>query len=392
MMSRAGRRPATENTPLPRRLARWAFVVLAACGSLAACSPSTTSGPEAAPSQRTVRVLGWFDYIAPDAVPRFERETGIKVLYDVIDTNATLEAKLMAGNTGYDVVIPAGSFLSRQIPARVYQPFDKSLLPNLAGASAAQMQRLAAYDPGNRHGAPYLWGVHGIAVDVAKVRARLPDAPLDSWGLLFDPAQAAKLADCGIALFDSPHYMTLPVYHWLGLDPASESADDLARVDAALRGLRPHVRKIDSVAAVSDMVNGEVCVSVISSGDIVLARDRAREAGRPFDFEFQIPREGTTIWFDVMAIPADAPSPVEAHAFVNFMLDPANAAANTNAVGYPNAIDAAQPLVRAERAQDPAVYPPPELLARTSVDSMPGPDAARARNRVWTRFMTNDYR
>lgn len=371
-----------------RSVARGIVAVVAACAGLIACSRS----PDPPATQRTVRVLGWYDYIAPDAIPRFERETGIKVVYDVIDTNATLEAKLMAGNTGYDVVIPAGSFLSRQIPAGVYRPLDKSLLPNLSGASPAQMRRLAVYDPGNRYGAPYLWGVHGIAVDVAKVRARLPTAPLDSWGLVFDPTQAAKLADCGISLFDSPHYMTLATYHWLGLDPASESADDLARVDATLRHLRPHVRKIDSASTVSDMVNGEVCVAIISNGDIVLARDRAREAGRPFGFEFFVPREGTTIWFDVMAIPADAPSPAEAHAYVNFMLDPANAAANTNAVGFPNAIDAARPLLRADRGRDPAVYPPPESLERTTVDSMPGPSAVRARNRVWTRFLTNDYR
>jgi putrescine transport system substrate-binding protein len=337
-------------------------------------------------------VLGWFDYIAPDAIPRFERETGIKVVYDVIDTNATLEAKLMAGNTGYDVVIPAGSFLSRQIPAGVYQPLDKSRLPSLAGADPAQMRRLAVYDPGNRYSAPYLWGVHGIGVDVEKVRARLPDAALDSWGLVFDPAQAARLADCGISLFDSPHYMTLAVYHWLGLDPSSESADDLARVDATLRAIRPYVRKIDGSSTISDLMDGEVCIAVMSSGDIVQARDRAREGGRPFGFEFHIPREGATIWFDVMAIPADAPARAEAHAFVNFMLDPANAAANTNAVGYPNAIDAARPLLRPELAADPAVYPPPELLERTTVDSMPGPAAVRARNRAWTRFLTDDYR
>lgn len=377
---------------MPRRVARWAATAIAAYFGLVACSRSPTPGPGEPTAERTIRVLGWFDYIAPDAIPRFERETGIKVVYDVIDTNATLEAKLMAGNTGYDVVIPAGSFLSRQIPAGVYQPLDKSRLPNLAGADPAQMRRLGVYDPGNRYSAPYLWGVHGIGVDVAKVRARLPDATLDSWGLVFDPAQAARLADCGISLFDSPHYMTLAAYHWLGLDPSSESADDLARVDATLKALRPHVRKIDSVSTISDMTAGEVCVSVISSGDIVQARDRAREAGRPFGFEFHIPREGATIWFDVMAIPADAPSPEEAHAFVNFMLDPANAAANTNAVGYPNAIVAARPLLRADLAEESAVYPPPALLERTTVDAMPSPAAVRARNRVWTRFLTNDYR
>jgi putrescine transport system substrate-binding protein len=375
----------------PRNINR-TLAVCVVCIGFAACSRSPAPGPGAPPAQRTVHVLGWFDYMDTGLIPAFEKATGIKVVYDVIDTNATLEAKLMAGRTGYDVVIPAGSFLSRQIPAGVYQPLDKSRLPNLAGADPDQMSRLAAYDPGNRYSAPYLWGVHGLAVDVAKVRERLPDAPLDSWGLIFDPAQAAKLADCGIALFDSPHYVTLAVYHWLGLDPASESTDDLARVDATLKGLRPFVRKIDSVSTVGDMVSGEVCVSFISSGDIVQARDRAREAGRPLSFRFQLPREGSTIWFDTMAIPADAPSPAEAHAFIDFMLDPANAAANTNAVGYPSVIVAARPLLRPDLAGDPDVYPPPELLERTKVDRMPGQDAVRARNRVWTRFVTNDYR
>lgn len=337
-------------------------------------------------------MLGWLDYFDPSLIPAFEQATGIDVVFDAIDTNATLEAKLMAGHTGYDVVMPAGSFLSRQLPAGIYLPLDKSLLPNLANVDPDLLDRIATYDAGNRHAVPYLWGTHGLAVDVAKVRARLPDAALDSWGLVFDPAQASKLADCGIAMTDSPHYMTVAAYQWLGLDPASEAPADLARIEAALQGARPYVRKIDSGTMITDLVQGEVCVYVIASGDVVQARDRAREVGVPFNFEYFMPREGTTLWFDLVAIPADAPSPVAAHAFLNFLLDPRSAAANTNLLGYPNAIPASRSLVRAELLEDPAVYPPTGELARAFIDRMPGAEAARARTRAWTRFMTDDYR
>lgn len=368
-------------------------VLLAATVVMAsACSRAPSPDEGTAVPQRTVHVLGWLDYFDPGLIPAFEQATGITVVYDALDTNATLEAKLMAGNTGYDVVMPAGSFLARQLPAGIYRPLDKSLLPNLANVDPVLMERIASYDAGNRHAVPYLWGTHGLAVDVAKVRARLPGAALDSWGLVFDPALASKVADCGIALTDSPHYMTLAAYQWLGLDPASEAPADLARVEAALRGARPFVRKIDSASMINDLAHGEVCVYVIASGDIVQARDRAHEAGLPFDFQYFMPREGTTLWFDLVAIPADAPSPDTAHAFLNFLMYPRNAAANTNLLGYPNAIPASRPLLRTELLDDPAVYPPTEELARAFVDRMPGEAATRARTRAWTRFMTDDYR
>lgn len=366
---------------------------LAACALLlTSCAKAPEPEEGKAAPQRTVHVLGWLDYFDPSLIPAFEQATGIRVIFDAIDTNATLEAKLMAGNTGYDVVMPAGSFLSRQLPAGIYLPLDKSLLPNLANVDPEVLRRIASYDAGNRYAVPYLWGTHGLAVDVEKVRARLPDAALDSWGLVFDPAQAAELADCGIAMTDSPHYMTLSAYQWLDLDPASEAPEDLARVEAALRNARPYVRKIDSGSMITDLVQGEVCVYVIASGDVVQARDRAREAGLPFHFEYFMPREGTTLWFDLIAIPADAPSPDAAHAFLNFLLDPGSAAANTNLLGYPNAIPASRSMVRTELLADPAIYPTTDELARAFVDRMPGEAATRARTRAWTRFMANDYR
>jgi putrescine transport system substrate-binding protein len=365
--------------------------LLGACVCLSACSGSTDTPASKAPAQRTVRVLGWSDFLAPDVIPRFERETGIRVIYDVVDSNAMMDAKLMAGHSGYDVAFPAPSFVSRQVPAGVYQPLDKTLLPNLVHVDAEQLRQFAEYDPGNRHAMPMAWMNYGIAIDAEKAHARLPGTPLDSWSLVFDPVQARKLADCGIAMYDSPHFVMQLVYLWLGLDARSEKAEDLDRVEAALRAIRPHIRKIDTSASVSDLASGEVCLSVALSTDMVIARDRARAAQQPYRFEFVIPREGTILAGDVVAITANAKAVPEAHAFINFLLDPAIAAANTNAVGMQNAVPASRALLRPELVNDPILYPPPEIAARYRLDRMPSAEAERARNRVWIRFVANDY-
>jgi len=386
----------SDSTREPPRMQRrpHAFILAAsaACLLLPGCAKNDSPARKSAAEPRHLNVLVWSDYLAPEVIPEFERRTGIRVTLDYVDGNATLDAKLLAGNTGYDVVFPTGSFLARQVSAGVYLPLDRSRLGNLAQVDAAHLRRLEIYDPGNRHGVPTVWGTHGLAVDVAKVRARLPDAALDSWALVFDPVQAAMLADCGIAAFDSPHFMTTLAYLALGVDPASESAEDLARVDAGLRRIRPFIRKIDNSAMINDLAAEEVCVSVLTNLEYTVARDRVREAGRPFGYRYVLPREGTTIWYDVAAIPADAPSPAEAHAFLDFLMDPAIAAANSNFVGAPNAVPASRPLLRRELTEDPSLYPPPEVADRLYVDRMPGPEAQRARARAWTRFVADDYR
>jgi putrescine transport system substrate-binding protein len=368
---------------------------LAACTLLlASCAkpqdPATPSGETGA--ERVVHYLGWPDSFPPDLLERFERETGIRVVLDVTDGNATMEARLMAGRSGYDLVQPSDSFVPRQVAAGIYQPLDKALIPNLANLDPAVVQRMEVYDPGMRHGVPYVSGIYGLALDVEKVRARLgPDVALDTWAVVFDPANAAKLADCGIFTYDSPHFMTSVAYLAAGLDPAIESEADLARVEALLRGLRPHVRKIDLSSALTDLADRAHCAMILNSVDLQVARDRVREAGGTFAYEFIVPREGATHGWDMLAIPADAPHPREAHALIDFLLRPDVVAAVVNFSGVPIDVPAARPLLRADLRDDPVISPSPEIRARQYPDRMPSPEASRARARVWTRFVANDY-
>ena len=368
---------------------------LAACVLLlASCAkpqePAAPSGDTGA--ERVVHYLGWPDSFPPDLLGRFERETGIRVVLDVTDGNAGMEARLMAGRSGYDLVQPSGSFLSRQIAAGIYQPLDKSLTPNLTNLDPAVVKTMDLYDSGMRHAVPYISTIYGLALDVEKVRARLgPDVALDTWQVVFDPANAAKLADCGIFMYDSPHFVMSVAYLAAGLDPASESEADLARVEAMLRGLRPHVRKIDLNTALTDLADRAHCAMILNSVDLHVARDRVREAGGTFAYEFIVPREGGTHGWDMLAIPADAPHPREAHALIDFLLRSDVVAAVVNFQGVPIDVPAARPLLRADLRDDPLISPTPEMRARQYPDRMPSPEASRARARVWTRFVANDY-
>jgi putrescine transport system substrate-binding protein len=248
------------------------------------------------------------------------------------------------------------------------------------------------YDSGMRHAVPYISTIYGLALDVEKVRARLgPDVALDTWQVVFDPANAAKLADCGIFMYDSPHFVMSVAYLAAGLDPASESEADLARVEALLRGLRPHVRKIESNTGVTDLADRAHCAMILNSADLQVARDRVREAGGNFAYEFIVPRERGTHGWDVLAIPFDAPHPGEAHALIDFLLRPDVVAAVVNFQGVPIDVPAARPLLRADLRDDPLISPTPEMRARQYPDRMPSPEASRARARVWTRFVANDY-
>jgi putrescine transport system substrate-binding protein len=356
----------------------------------AACTPS--SEPHSAdPSPgggRVVHMLGWPDCFPPDLLPRFERETGIRVVLDVTDGNATLEARLMAGNSGYDLVQPTGSFLARQIEAGLYRPLDRALVPNLSNLDPRIVQRMDAYDPGMRHAVPYLESTYGLALDRAKVLARLgAEADLETWAAVFDPANAARLRDCGIFMYDSPHFLMTVAYLAAGIDPTSESAEDLARVEALLAAVRPHVRTITLSSAVSDLADRAHCAMIVNSADLKVARDRVREAGNAFGYDFVVPREGGTHGMDVLAIPADAPHPREAHALIDFLLRPDVVAAVINFQGVPIAVPAALPLVHPELRSDPLIAPSPDLQARQYPDRLPDPKVSRARTRVWTRFV-----
>lgn len=337
----------------------------------------------AAAQERVVHVYNWTDYIDPYAIARFTRETGIKVRYDVYDSLETLEAKLLAGRSGYDVVVPTSEpTFSRLIRAGALQKLDRAKLPALAGLDAALMRKVESSDPGAAHGAIYLWGTIGLGVNTAK----LPDVPLDSWDLLFKPELARRAARCGILMLDSAIDVIPSVLKYLGRNPDSTDAADLAAVEQALRAIRPHIRAFSTAGAVEALASGEACLALSYSGDVIQAAARAEEAGRGGQLRYVAPKEGAQLWFDMLAIPADAPHPAEAHEFIDFLLRPDVISGITNQVRYANAVPASQSAVRPEILADPGVYPPPALAERFfTVGAVPA-EAARARSRMWTRF------
>ena len=300
--------------------------------------PSAESASKAAAKpaagQKIVNVYNWSDYIDPAALEQFTKETGIEVRYDVFDSNEVLETKLLAGRTGYDVVVPSGSFLERQIRADVFRSLDRSQLPNLRHLDAGMQSLAAGHDPGNAHGVIYMWGTTGIGYNAGKVRAIDPNAPVNSWALVFDPKQAAKYRDCGISLLDAPSEMVKAALAWKGRDPNSQNADDLKLAEDVLMSIRPYVRMIHSSNYIDALARGEICVAVGWSGDMLQARDLASEAGDGVVVEYAVPKEGSIAWFDLLAIPADAPHPEAAHAFINYLLEPEVAARNANYVNY----------------------------------------------------------
>ncbi len=338
---------------------------------------------------KVVNVYNWSDYIAPDTIEKFEAETGIKVVYDVYDSNETLEAKLLAGSSGYDVVVPTSGYMRRQIEAGVYLPLDKALLPNLANMDPALMASAATYDADNAHSVIYMWLTTGIGYNKAKVAERLgADAPLDSWSLVFDPAYAEKLADCGIAMLDSSSDILPSALAYLGLDPTSSSEEDMTKATELIEAVRPFIRYFHSSQYISDLANGEICVAVGFSGDIFIAADRATEVGNGIEIGYSIPKEGALLSFDMMAIPADAPNPENAHAFINFIMKPEITAAITNTVYYANANTASLPLVDPEIAGDPAIFPTDAVKANLFPAVTHDARTDRMITRLWTRVRT----
>ncbi len=364
-------------------------LALAACGQGEKAKEGEQAGEApAAAEEKVVNVYNWSDYIAEDTIANFEKQTGIKVNYDVYDGNETLETKLLAGNTGYDIVVPTAPFMERQIKAGVYQKLDKSKLLNLKNMDPDIMQRAALHDPGNEHSVVYMWGTTGIGYNRDKVAKALPNAPVDSWSLIYEPENASKLKGCGIAVLDSPSEIVATVLPYLGKDPNSQSPDDLAEVEAKLLKIRPYIRYIHSSQYINDLANGDICVAVGYSGDILQARDRAEEANNNVTVEYAVPKEGTIIWFDMMGIPSDAPHPNNAHVFINYVLEPEVTAAITNYVNYANANAASVPLIDESVRDDPGVYPPPEIKAKLFPDLSETEEYTRLLTRSWTRFQT----
>ena len=373
--------------PHPRpRLTRLPILLLAAL--LLALPGQGQAQAQDRAQDRVINVFNWADYIDPYAIERFQRETGIRVRYDVYDSLETLEGRLSAGRSGFDVVVPTSEpSFARLVRAGALRPLDPALLPNLRHLDPALMARVAPVDAANRHGVIYLWGTVGLGMREDRIRALAPDADLDSMALLLNPANARRLARCGIAVMDSATDVLPSVLQFLGRAPDSADPADLRAAEQALLAIRPHLRSIPSSAAIIDaLASGEICLALTYSGDVIQAGVRAREAGRPFAIRYAAPREGAQLWFDMLAIPADAPNPQGAHAFINFLLAPDVMAGITNQVRYPNAVPASRPLLRPEVADDPSIHPTAETLARSFLAGTPTPAAERARARLWARF------
>jgi putrescine transport system substrate-binding protein len=367
-------------------------VLLSGCGKSKqaatdeAAAPATPAGTAA--SGQVVNVYNWSDYIDPEVIKAFEQETGIKVRYDVFDSNEVLETKLLTGNSGYDVVVPSAYFLERQVKAGVFAALDKSKLPGLANIDPDLAARAARHDPGNEHSVVYMWGTTGIGFDRAKVKAIMPDAPVDSWKLIFDPAVLARFKDCGVSMLDDPTDMVGTALLYLGKDPNSESEADLKAAEDVLMKIRPFIRTIHSSQYIDQLANGELCIVVGYSGDVLQASDRAAEAGKPLDIGYSIPKEGALMWFDTLAIPADAAHKDTAHRFIEYLLKPEVAARNSDFVNFANANAAATPLVNEALRNDAGIYPTPDVKSRLQPSLAKSAEFTRALNRSWTRFMT----
>lgn len=362
-----------------------AVVMLAACGG----KKEEESAAAATPAEeKMLFVYNWSDYIGETTIADFEAKTGIKVTYDVFDSNEVLETKLLAGHTGYDVVVPSASFLERQIKAGVFLKLDKSKLPNLVNMDPEIMQRVAAHDPGNEHSVNYLWGTTGIGYNPDRVKKVLGSDTIDSWGAIFDPAKAKKLAKCGISMLDAPTEVIDSALIYLGRDPNSEKAEDLAAAEELLMQVRPYVRYFHSSQYINDLATGEICVALGWSGDVLQARDRGAEAEKPVNVAYSIPNEGAIMWFDMLAIPADAPHPGNAHEFLNFIMDPAVAAGISDYVAYANGNAASLPLVSEDVKNDPSVYPTEEVKKKLHPHLAESQEYSREANRAWTRVRT----
>jgi putrescine transport system substrate-binding protein len=361
-------------------------VALLACA--AGCSGPKAQGPQASESEKVLNVDNWSDYIQPSVITDFEREYGIRVNYDVFDSNEILETKLLTGHTNYDVVVPSGAFLERQIQADIYRKLDKSQLPNLKNVDPDVARAEALYDPGNQYSVDYMWITSGVGYNTAEIRARMPDAPLDSWRMMFDPAVVSHFQHCGISILDAPSEVVATVLLYIGRKPNSDSPEDLKAAEAVLRAMRPYVRFVDSSRYIDNLANGDICLAMGWSGDVKQAHDRAAEAGKGIELAYSIPKEGAIANYDVLAIPADAPHVRNAHLFINFLLRPDIAARNSNLIKYANAvIPSVQPLDEAV-VSDPGVYPPADVRARLVPERPRPPEYQRLLTRMWTRFKT----
>ena len=342
------------------------------------------SATSAIAADRVVHVYNWSDYIEQSILDDFTKETGIKVIYDVFDNNELLETKLLAGASGYDVVVPTGPFLARQINAGVFQKLDKSKLTNLRNMWPDIMTRLAAYDPGNQYAVNYMWGTTSIGYNVDKVKTALGDVAIDSWDVLFAPDNAQKLAACGINILDAPDETVAIAMSYLGKNPDSKQSDDLKSGVEVFKSIRRSVRSFNSSAYINELATGDICISIGFSGDVLQAKARAEEAGNGVNLGYVIPKEGTYMWFDNLAIPADAKNVDEAHAFINYLMKPEVIARASNYVQYANGNLASQEFLDEEVRKNPSIYPSAAVLDRLFTISPYDATQQRVLNRLWT--------
>ena len=361
-------------------------VALGGCGR---GDDAPAGGAAQAPEAGVLHVYNWSDYIAEDTVPAFERQTGIKVTYGVFDSNEVLEAKLLAGSSGFDVVVPSLQFLGRQVEAGVFQPLDTSRLKNYGGLDPELMKRIAVQDPGNRYAVPYLWGTTGLGYNVDKVAEAFGGTEVaGSWDLLFKPENVARLKDCGVMLLDTPSEAIPIALRYLGEDPNSQDPEVIRRGAGLLASIRPYVRTFHSSQYIDALANGSACLVMGWSGDVLQARDRAEEAGNGVKVAYSIPEEGAPLFVDMLAIPRDAGNLDNAYAFIDYLLRPEVAAANTNYVSYPNPVPASLAQVDEQIRSDPTIYPPPDVAANLFTLAVIPPETDRLYTRLWTELKT----
>ncbi|WP_137010048.1 polyamine ABC transporter substrate-binding protein [Aquitalea aquatilis] len=351
---------------------------------IAAC----TLGAASASASETLNFFNWADYAGKNTVSGFERETGIKVRYDPFDSEETLQAKMLVGHSAYDVVVPSSGFLRNQLQAGLYQKLDKSRLPNWKNLDPQLMQKLESVDPGNQYAIPWTWGTTGLAIN-SKARQLLgPGAPLDSWAMLLNPQYLSRLQSCGVGMLDSPADIAAIALRYLHKDINKASSKDLQEAFELLKGIRPYITQFNSNSYVSDLALGDLCLAVGWSGDVQQARLQARSSKKPFQIDYIIPKEGSAIWFDVMAIPKDAPNLNAAYKWLNYIEKPDVHADISNSTFYLSANKPANALVKSEIRDDPVVNPDSATLQRlTAVQGLP-PELMRQLNRLWANFKT----
>jgi putrescine transport system substrate-binding protein len=374
-----------------RALAR--NLLLAILATVAVALATAALVVQAPAKDRVVNIYNWSDYIDPKVLEEFTKETGIAVRYDVFDSNDVLETKLLAGRTGYDVVVPSQTYLQRLIKAGVFQKLDKSKLPNLKHAWPEIAARLANYDPDNEYAVNYMWGTTGLGLNLDRAQKAVGEQPLDTWDIVFKPELLAKLKDCGVHMLDAPDELIPTALRWLGLNPDSKDTAEIEKAGTLLQKLRPFVRKFHSSEYINALANNEICLAVGWSGDVLQAKTRADEAAAKTKrkaprIDYLLPKEGAHMWFDSFAIPKDAPHVEEAHAFIDFMMRPGIAARNSNAASYANGNLASQPMIDKAIFENRSIYPDAATMQRLFVSTPYAQNVQRVVTRIWTRVKT----